>query len=439
LKINEALHKLIEEDVIRGFALPLPISVIRKIPNASLAPLGCIEQESIDSQGNKIKKFRMTHDQSFPGPSGLSVNTRVLKEQLPPIICSYVLSRTIHYIVNLCRQHPKTKIFICKVNLDSAYRRCHLSVSTAQESITSFKDLIFIALRMTFGGAPCPSMWGYISDTLADISNSLIGNLYWDHGKLFDLLSNTIEDPLSLPASIPFHLAKELSINIPVNNLAKVDIYIDDSIGVAPDIGDSVIRVSKSIPLAIHSIARPLNPADSLPRKDIISLKKFSAEGRMEETKILLGWLVNTRTLTISLPEGKHSRWSTDIEKLLAAPKAHFKDIESLTGHLNHVASIYSIMHHFMGRLYQAQFRSSKSGWTSLTYNEKADLHLLRLFIQTASKGISVNLLVFRKPSLLYRSDASEFGIGGYNLTSGQAWRFELPVACRLWTSLNSL
>jgi len=43
------------------------------------------------------------------------------------------------------------------------------------------------------------------------------------------------------------------------------------------------------------------------------------------------------------------------------------------------------------------------------------------------------------KPSLLYGSDDSEFGIGGYNLTSGQVWRFELPVDCRLWTSLNSL
>jgi hypothetical protein len=39
----------------------------------------------------------------------------------------------------------------------------------------------------------------------------------------------------------------------------------------------------------------------------------------------------------------------------------------------------------------------------------------------------------------MYRSDASEFGLGGYNITSGLAWRFELPVDCRLRTSLNSL
>jgi hypothetical protein len=33
-----------------------------------------------------VPKFRMTHDQSFPGPSGLSVNLWVEKEQLPNIM-----------------------------------------------------------------------------------------------------------------------------------------------------------------------------------------------------------------------------------------------------------------------------------------------------------------------------------------------------------------
>jgi hypothetical protein len=44
------------------------------IPNASLAPLGCQTQESINEFGERITKHRMTHDQTFPGPSGKSVN-----------------------------------------------------------------------------------------------------------------------------------------------------------------------------------------------------------------------------------------------------------------------------------------------------------------------------------------------------------------------------
>jgi hypothetical protein len=60
-------------------------------------------------------------------------------------------------------------------------------------------------------------------------------------------------------------------------------------------------------------------------------------------------------------------------------------------------------------------------------------------FLDLANRGIPINNIVFRKPSKIYRSDASEFGLGGYNITSGSAWRFELPVDCRLRTSLNSL
>jgi hypothetical protein len=46
---------------------------------------------------------------------------------------------------------------------------------------------------------------------------------------------------------------------------------------------------------------------------------------------------------------------------------------------------------------------------------------------------------VFRKPTIIYHSNASEFGLGGYNVTSGIGWRLELPVDCHLRSSLNSL
>jgi hypothetical protein len=50
-----------------------------------------------------------------------------------------------------------------------------------------------------------------------------------------------------------------------------------------------------------------------------------------------------------------------------------------------------------------------------------------------------MNILTFWKPTHIYRSDACDFGLGGYNLISGKAWRFKLPVDCQLRSSLNSL
>jgi hypothetical protein len=63
----------------------------------------------------------------------------------------------------------------------------------------------------------------------------------------------------------------------------------------------------------------------------------------------------------------------------------------------------------------------------------------MTLFLDMANRGISINNIVLRKPSKIYRSDASEFGLGGYNIVSGSAWQFELPVDCQLRISLNFL
>jgi hypothetical protein len=112
IKFKEPLDLAISEDVLRGFSLPLPVEILFDIPNASLAPLGCIHQDTIDEHGKKSHKYWMTHDQTFPGPSGTSVNLRVIKEDLPPILYSFALCRTIHYIVNVRLHYPNTKIFL---------------------------------------------------------------------------------------------------------------------------------------------------------------------------------------------------------------------------------------------------------------------------------------------------------------------------------------
>jgi hypothetical protein len=243
--------------------------------------------------------------------------------------------------------------------------------------------------------------------------------------------------PKSLPESIPFQPALPISVKVPVNDLGTVDIYINDTICVTPDFKDNTSRVGRAILLAIHSLARLLDPSNNLPQREIISFKKFAAEGQMEETKVVLGWLLNTRSLTISLTAKKHKRWASHIENIISAHRV--KHIETTIGCLNHVAGIYNPMRHFLGHLYQAQFRATQSGWTSLTCNEKMDLHLMTSFYNYTAQGISMNVLTFCKPTVIYHSDASEFGIGCFNITSGNAWRFEILVDCRLRTSLKSL
>jgi hypothetical protein len=312
---KKTLDDLIDKGIKHRFALPLPIQSLFSIPNASIAPLGCQEQETINTNDERIPQFSMTHDQTFPGPSRNSINLRVIKEDLPPCVYSFVLSRILHDIVDLRYRHPQTKIFLCKFDIDSAYHRCHLSSSTASESMTIYGDLLLITLRLTFGGSPCPPLWGLISETMINVCNSLIINKLWDHEKLFDLISGQLNEIISLRDATHFHPAKELSVKLPQSDIGLADIYIDDSIGVAPDVASNPTRVNRAIALAINPLARPLEENDPIP---MISKKRLLAEGRMDECKIILGWKINTRSLQISLPLDKHLKWIYQINSIIS-------------------------------------------------------------------------------------------------------------------------
>jgi hypothetical protein len=162
---------------------------------------------------------------------------------------------------------------------------------------------------------------------------------------------------LPLEESILLHTAKLLAVNMPNHDKGYIDIYIDDSIAVAPDIDDYVTRVTYAVPLAIHAFVRPVDESNTLLRKDLISMKKYIAEGRMEEQKTVLGWNINSRSLSISLPPDKHEKWIGDIDTLLSGKRVSFKQLETMIGRLNHATGIYIVMQHFMGRLNQAEFR----------------------------------------------------------------------------------
>jgi hypothetical protein len=436
-----AVSEIINKEIIRGFALPLPIDLIQEIPNGSIAPLGLQTPESINEFGDVVEKLRLTHDQTFPGPSGHSVNKRVIHNELPPNVYGFTIKRILNYIASLCLNNPNTKIFLSKFDFDAAYHRCHLSASTAYESMTIHNNRLILSLRLTFGGTPCPNLWNCLAEPITDIANRLILTPEWDHNTFYDPMSDSIAPPAAfLDESMPFGRAQPLIIDIPMNNIGKIDLYIDDNVTTSLGINDNHKRVSAAITLAIRSLTRPLDDHEPLQRKDIISLKKFLAESQPSEVKICLGWEINTRTFKVSLPKHKYKVWDNQLDILISSKRVHESKLEKMIGCLNHIAYLFDMLRHFLSRLREALQRSRNNSWTSLKIAEKQDLILMKQFIKKASlQGVSINNLTFRKPTHIYQSDASLHGLGGYNLIAGKAWRYEIPEHLRLKASLNSL
>ena len=134
--------------------------------------------------------------------------------------------------------------------------------------------------------------------------------------------------------------------------------------------------------------------------------------------KIVLGWELNTRALMINLPDSKHTAWQNDIDYFLASTLVKAKELEQMLGRLNHVAFIIPLMRHFLNHIHCLFNKAAKSkcGRARMTEEVRDNLKLCSEFLTTAHAGISMNLIVFRKPTHEYVSNASEHGIGVIHL-----------------------
>ena len=78
-------------------------------------------------------------------------------------------------------------------------------------------------------------------------------------------------------------------MDLPVNNLGSVDVYINDVLLICPNIGNNAKHCTAAVPLALHIIGCLMDPAKKpMPHDDLLSLKTLAGEGRNQEIKIIL-------------------------------------------------------------------------------------------------------------------------------------------------------
>lgn len=439
------LRSLIIDDVTHGFALPLPLEKIHQIKGVLLAPLNIAIQETINERGETIPKKRLTHDQSyvFKG-SGTSINSRTDKTKLTPCIFGWAIRRLAHWIVCARRKHPNRRIYATKTDFKSAYRWCHLHHSSAAQSCAQLTEekLALLMLHLTFGGAACPYEWSIISELICDLASAIIIDDNWDPEELFSLDQHLIPPPSFLPDDIPFGEGKELIVSVDINDRGTHEMYLDDLIGLGIDLPDTnnIQRSERAPLLAIHTCARPIHASEPIPRENMASLQKLKAEAQLTEIKTILGWVWDLRRLIISLPEHKYIAWSNDISNLIAARTVNTKALESTIGRLTHLSLVVPHVHHFLSRIRELHTLTQRIHRRQIVITQPCldDFTLMLDFLQRAREGIDINLITYRRPTHVYRSDACPAGIGGYD-HDGFAWRFHLPDHLLFQASINLL
>ena len=445
IKHESYLSSAMEKEVLKGWNIILPDDKFDKIPDLILNPMGVADHLGISAFGEFIEKLRITHDLSFPGATSQeSVNSRIIEDDdMEPCMFGHTLLRVIHYIVNLRSRHPDKKIWIRKEDLKSAYRRMHIDSPSAFASAVRVKLkqtwYILLSMRLPFGGSSCPREFCILSDLLADLINDLLSCKEWDETKIRSNYVTKIPAPVEMDQAIPFARSRELIVSLPIEDHGKSDVFIDDLISVAVDLNNNLKRLSAAPCTVIHAVAHEAESGSHVKRDNMIADDKNDAEGAPEESKICLGWLLDTRKLLVSLPFHKATAWSNQIENMMLQKSVSEKLLASVLGRLENIATIMPMMGHFFNNIRFLQTKADQGKHNvSLTRRAKEDLKLCLKFIHRAQQGVSMNLLTFRSPNIVHIGDASEHGLGSF-ASHGRAWRFIIPEKLRGRAHINLL
>jgi hypothetical protein len=174
---------------------------------------------------------------------------------------------------------------------------------------------------------------------ICNLANELIVSKEWNPLTLHATVQPLIPPKKILADNLPLGQARKLIIDVPMDPRGKNDVYIGNTTGLTVDVPgtDNTACMESAIPLAIEVAARPNDPNEPIPHEPMIARNKLTAEGGLSETKMILGWLVNFRTLIISLLDHKFIAWMAAIQKMVTSKRTTSKDLKTTIERMGHM------------------------------------------------------------------------------------------------------
>ena len=306
----------------KGIFVVLPYSLVRHLPALRLSPLGCVPQRE--------RRPRIINDYTFSG-----VNPETLKmAPLESMQWGRTLQRVLWYVFYADNRHGP--VLLSKTDLSDGFYQLHLTPTGALKLAVPFtsmsgKPMVAIPTRLPIGWTESPPAFSAVTETIADLINS---SLETDMAipKAHPMeASASMHVPLDHPtAQDEFPIRKTGPVPLP---LAYVDVYVDDFIKLAQG-WNNALRVRRHTFHTIDKVFRPNDEMD-LNRKQPISQKKLlQGDDAWSTEKLILGWLINSATKTISLPQHRKDRLDSLLAKMLRRKRVSTKDWQRLLGEL---------------------------------------------------------------------------------------------------------
>jgi hypothetical protein len=418
----------------------LPYSEAKELPGLRLSPPGVVPQRG--------RRPRWIVDYSW---------WKLNEETLPlapkeAMQFGHALDRILREIL---LADPKLgPIYLSKLDISDGFYRINLAIDDIPKLGVVFpvkegeEPLVAFPLVLPMWWANSPPIFSAATETSADLANEAIQRGDAPPSHPLDDLAATLDDPVpqlvptdgcaarSNPASpaiasphptpsptaapssstqLPIHdTERDPSLPSSSNHAAYVDVFVDDFIALCQ--GDSNRRRIRRILLrAVDQVFRPNDFHDDQFRREPVSLKKLKqGDVSWNTIKTVLGWVIDTSTMTIQLPPHRVDRLA---ELLASIPKTQkriaLRKWHKVLGELRSMSLALPGARNMFSQMQQALSNRCKTR-VSLTKGVHQALDDFRWMHQDiSSRPTRIAELVPLLASALGYHDASGTGAGG--------------------------
>jgi hypothetical protein len=222
---------------------------------------------------------------------------------------------------------------------------------------------------------------------------------------------STLPPPLSTPLSRDPHLAA-----FSRRPLATVDVFVDDFIAAAQGNAARLSRVRRILLTAIDQVFRPLDAADSPHRREPASVKKLlQGDASWDTCKTILGWILDTEQMTLSLPPRRLTRLAALLVSIPPTQKrTTMKRWQQMLGELRSMALAIPGSRGLFSQMQEAlRSRDTKNRITLRRGVHDAIRDFQHLYNDLARRPTRLFELVPLAPTVIGTHDASGQGMGG--------------------------
>jgi len=390
--------------VHRKFWVVLPYKAVRRYTHLNLAPSGVVPQRE--------RRPRPIMDYTFTG-----VNQHSLPLAPDSMQIGNTLQRVLQRLAYADPSYGPPQML--KLDLDDGYYRVHLSPEAALELAVVLPGpkptdtLIGVPLSLPMGWALSPPYFCAFTETAADLANRAIAadaSLPQPHA-LMEMPQQSL-DPVPVAAQFSSMAVHPPSKSM-TDPLSYVDIYIDDFLAIAQR-----PRLQSTLAHTLNGIFRVFRDSphtvDTPTRKHVVSQSKLlKGDGAWSTAKILLGWLIDTEHMTISLPAHKAARLRQILAEFGQKTRTSRRQWQKLLGELRHMSTairgakyLFSMLQHVL--IDQRKQRIRLHPNIKATLNDWSEMaHSM------STHPVPIAALIPKAPSYVGAVDASGEGCGG--------------------------